>query len=169
MITPEYCRMMSRYNSWQNEQIYDLLDGQPLDMLTEERGAFFGSILGTLNQLVWGDQIWRSRFDPSVEKPEGEIAESRALLPTLGAWSAARFHLDGKIRHWAEAVRTLDLTGNLVWYSGAAGREISRPIAICVTHMFNHQTHHRGQVHAMMTAAGLDAPVSDLAFMPEGA
>jgi len=59
--------------------------------------------------------------------------------------------------------------GNLTWYSGAADREVTKPMALCVAHFFNHQTHHRGQLHAMLTADGMEAPVSDLFLMPEGA
>jgi len=169
VITADYCRIMARYNAWQNRQLNDILDGQPLDMLTKDRGAFFGSILGTLNHLLWGDQMWMSRFDPSVDTPSVGIPDSVDIHPTLGAWSAARFHIDGKISHWAASVRTVDLTGDLQWYSGAAGREVNRPLATCVAHMFNHQTHHRGQVHAMMTAVGLSAPVTDLFLLPGGA
>ena len=167
MITPEYCRTMARYNAWQNRQVTEALDGQPLEVLAEDRGAFFGSILGTLNHLLWGDLLWMSRLDPSVDAPEVTQKESPGLHPTLGAWSAERYHLDGKMRHWANAVRAMDLTGDLHWYSGTAGRDLVAPRAFCITHMFNHQTHHRGQVHAMMTAAGLTAPVSDLFLMPE--
>ncbi len=167
MITPDYCRTMARYNAWQNQQLFDALETVPLETLTQGRRAFFGSILGTLNHVLWGDQIWMSRFDPSVQPPDGGIADSAALYPTLGAWSAARFHMDGKIRHWAETLRALNLTGQLHWHSAAAGREMSAPISLCVAHMFNHQTHHRGQVHAMITAAGLTAPVTDLFLMPE--
>ena len=167
MITPEFCRRMARYNAWQNRQISDALETVSLDVLTQDRGAFFGSILSTLNHVLWADHIWMSRFDPSVQSPDGGIADSVSLHPTQGAWSAARFHMDGKISHWADTLKALDLTGELRWYSGAAGRDMSAPIALCVTHMFNHQTHHRGQVHAMMTAAGLTAPVTDLFLMPE--
>ncbi len=167
MITPDYCRVMACYNAWQNRQLAEALDGQPLDLLTEERGAFFGSILGTLNHLSWGDMMWMSRFDPSVEAPDMGIKDSPGLHPTLGAWSAQRYHLDGKIRHWANALRAMDLVGDLVWQSVLLGREMRTPMGASVAHMFNHQTHHRGQVHAMMTAAGLAAPVSDLMLMPE--
>ena len=143
MITPEYCRMMARYNAWQNRQLTEALDGQSLEVLTEDRGAFFGSILGTLNHLLWGDLMWMARFDPSVEAPKVSVKESVDLYPTLGAWSAARYHVDGKIRHWANTIRAMDLTGDLSWYSGTLGRDMVTPRALCVTHMFNHQTHHR--------------------------
>ena len=86
----------------------------------------------------------------------------------IGDWSAQRFDLDGKITLWADGLHMIDLKGDLNWYSGAAGQDMSKPYSICVMHFLNHQTHHRGQVHAMLTAAGQSAPVSDLALMPEG-
>ena len=168
MIDPGYCRMMTRYNAWQNRQLMDGLQSLPVVELTRERGAFFGSILGTLNHLLWGDRMWMSRF-AGWPKPGVGIPDSPRLCPTLAAWSAERFRADGQMRLWAERVHAVDLAGNLTWYSGATGREVSKPMALCVTHMFNHQTHHRGQVHAMITAAGGNGPVSDLAFMPDEA
>lgn len=167
MITPAFCRKMARYNAWQNRQYAELLEALPLSDLTRDRGAFFGSILGTLNHLSWGDRVWMSRFDPSVTPPKAALADSTALCPTLGAWLAERHHLDGKISHWADALRAVDLAGDLAWYSESAGQKMRVPLAECVVHMFNHQTHHRGQIHAMMTASGLRAPVSDLFRLPE--
>lgn len=167
MITPEYCRKMARYNAWQTGQYAELLKPLPLAGLTQDRGAFFGSILGTLNHLLWADQIWMSRIDPSVEPPECGIAESVQSCPNLGAWHAERHHLDGKIGHWAACLRAVDLTGDLRFYSASLQAETCKPLADCIAHMFNHQTHHRGQIHAMMTAAGLSAPVSDLFLLPE--
>jgi uncharacterized damage-inducible protein DinB len=164
MIDRAYCQMMARYNAWQNTQLGDALKDQPLGELTKDRGAFFGSILGTLNHLLWGDLMWMSRLDGG-EPPEAGIADSTARHPTLAAWSAERFRVDARIRHWAETIDNIDLKGDLSWYSGAAGRQMTKPMEACVVHMFNHQTHHRGQVHAMLTAAGLTAPVSDLIFM----
>jgi len=64
-------------------------------------------------------------------------------------------------------VRAVDLLGNLTWQSGAAGRQVSRPVGLLVAHLFNHQTHHRGQVHAMLTAAGQRPGDTDLFLMPE--
>ena len=66
-----------------------------------------------------------------------------------------------------DTLRGLDLKGQLSWYSGMTQRELRKPLDMCVMHLFNHQTHHRGQVHAMMTDAGLKAPVTDIVFMPE--
>jgi uncharacterized damage-inducible protein DinB len=68
---------------------------------------------------------------------------------------------------WAAQIKPADLTGDLTWYSGMSGRELTEPKALCVTHFFNHQTHHRGQIHAMLTAAGQTPQPTDLPFMPE--
>lgn len=169
MIDRDYCKMMARYNAWQNRQITKAAETLSETALREERGAFFGSILGTLNHILWGDQLWMARFDGGA-RPEAGIAESVALCPTFGAWSAERFRTDGRIRMWADRVRALDLTGDQTWFSAAQGREVSVPTAQCVVHFFNHQTHHRGQVHAMLAAAGCNGiGDTDLVFMPEEA
>lgn len=166
MIEAGYVRTMARYNAWQNRQLTTVLKDGPEDTLRKDQGAFFGSIMQTLNHLLWGDTIWMSRFDSRIAAPDAG-SDHLNFTPTFGVWSAERFRMDGAIRMWADTVRTLDLKGDLRWYSGTLERELSQPLAHCVAHMFNHQTHHRGQIHAMVTAAGLNAPVSDLAFMPE--
>ncbi len=168
MIDREYCVMMARYNAWQNKQLLSYLEPLNLGELTKDRGAFFGSILATLNHILWGDQLWMSRFDGGPG-PGASIPESVEMHPTLVAWSADRLRTDGRITLWAETLDTVDLQGDLHWYSGAAGRDMVKPMGQVVVHFFNHQTHHRGQVHAMLTATGSQAPVSDLAFLPEDA
>ncbi len=167
MINVGYVRQMARYNSWQNKQLIAALDAMDEAELRADRGAFFGSILATANHLLWADQMWMSRFDPSVDAPVGGIVGSVKLTPTIRVWIGARGILDGKIRFWAQGVRNIDLTEDLTWYSGAVDQTMTKPLALCVMHFFNHQTHHRGQIHAMLTAAGQTAPVSDLALMPE--
>ena len=165
MITPAYCATMARYNTWQNGCLRRAMAQLPEAELTAERGAFFGSILGTANHLLWGDRMWMSRFS-DVEKPAVSIRESRDLNPTSSAWEAERFRLDGRIELWAASLHAVDLTGKLTWVSGVVGREVTMPYALCVMHMFNHQTHHRGQIHAMLTAAGAKTEDTDLFVMP---
>ncbi|MDZ7709862.1 MAG: DinB family protein [Roseovarius sp.] len=169
MLTADYVALMARYNAWQNAQLTRVLDGVSRHVLTEDHGAFFGSILGTLNHILWADEMWLHRLGVTRDRPEGGIEGSTTLTPTGPAWSAERFVVDGKISLWARRVHSIDLIGDLTFYSGAMGAEVTRPIAACVAHMFNHQTHHRGQVHAMLTRAGLSAPVTDIVFMPEEA
>ena len=165
MITPEYCRTMARYNTWQNDGLRRIVSGMGRAELEADRGAFFGSIWGTLNHLLWGDQIWLSRFDGGAA-PKGGIADSPTLTRNRAEWQAERFQTDGRIRVWAEKLSALELVGDLTWFSGAKGAEVTRPMALCVTHFFNHQTHHRGQIHAMQTAAGQRPEPTDLVLMP---
>lgn len=167
MIDPRYVRTMARYNSWQNAQLMPVLQAMPLEDLKRDRGGFFGGLLETANHLLWADMLWMSRFDPSVEAPEADLAGSPSIHPTASAWSAARFHLDGKIRFWADGLRALDLKQELTWFSSVANKTMTASLEMCIAHFFNHQTHHRGQLHAMLTAAGCKAPVSDLLLMPE--
>ncbi len=167
MITTAYCSLMARYNIWQNRQLVTALDPVPAEELMADRGSFFGSILGTLNHILWADQIWMSRFDDSFDKPAGGIPDSPSLCPDYATWRDERMAMDDRMAAWADAVSQVDLTGDVAWYSGAAERDVVKPRAFCITHMFNHQTHHRGQVHAMMTEAGLTGNTSDLFLLPE--
>ncbi|MGX9354271.1 DinB family protein [Roseobacteraceae bacterium S113] len=165
-ITREYVQMMARYNAWQNKGLRGMLAQLSEADLTRDRKAFFGSILGTANHLLWADMLWMSRFDGGAA-PQGGIKESPALTPRVSEWEMLRHRTDGRINSWAASVREIDLAGDLTWFSGAVGRELSKPLGVCVAHFFNHQTHHRGQIHAMLTAAGQSPGDTDLALLPE--
>ena len=165
-IDRDYCTTLARYNTWQNKQLMDILKGVDDAVLRKDHGAFFGSIFSTLNHLLWGDLFWMSRFGQGAG-PTCSGKDSVTLHPSLAAWSAERIRLDGQIILWAKKLNDQDLEGDLTWFSGSMWRDFSKPLGTCVVHFFNHQTHHRGQVHAMLTASGLLAPVSDLVFMPE--
>lgn len=167
MIDPAYVQMMARYNAWQNKQITAALDPVPAAILTVDRRAFFGSIFATLNHILWGDRMWLNRFDPQFQAPDVGADKHTELTPTFAVWSAERFRTDGQIGIWAKSLKSMDLKGDLTWYSGMVGKELTMPLSLCVAQFFNHQTHHRGQVHAMMTAAGLDAAVTDIVLMPD--
>lgn len=169
MIEPAYVRTMARYNGWENKQLSGILDGMSAKELLLERGAFFSSILATLNHLLWGDMLWLNRFDPSAAAPECDGKEALTLYTTAEVWGVQRALTDNQMSVWARGLTDADLQGDLSWYSGMMKRDFSKPKALCIMQFFNHQTHHRGQVHAMLTAAGHDAPVSDLIFMPEDA
>ena len=166
MITTAYVRTMADYNRWQNISIYGAADGLSDAQRREDRGAFFGSIQGTLNHVLWADRIWMSRlagFDAPVSP---DIQSSVTEIEDWGEMKAVRAGLDASIIEWAATVSAHDLDGDLTWYSGAAGAELSRPRALLITHLFNHQTHHRGQVHALLTGFGARPDDTDLPFMP---
>lgn len=166
MPTPSYCQTMARYNAWQNQEVSHSIKDLPAAALVQDQGAFFGSILRTLSHLTWGDQTWISRFDGG-EAPVASMQDSTEMVPDLATWLEIRPALDARILAWAKTVAPEALQGEFKWYSAAMQRDFARPMIQCVIQLFNHQTHHRGQVHAMVTAVGGKGWVSDLPFMPE--
>ena len=168
MMTSGLCRTLARYNAWQNANLYGTADTLADAERRRDRGAFFGSIHATLSHLLWGDTIWMSRFD-GWDAPGGGIVGSAAFEPDWERLEARRREADARILEWAGRVAPEWLGANMTWHSGALGREITKPAGFCVAHFFNHQTHHRGQVHAMLTAAGARPGNTDLFAMPDTA
>jgi len=161
MITPAYLRTMAEYNAEMNRRLYAAAARVPDAERRAPRGAFWGSLHATLNHLLWGDRQWMSRFD-GWPKPATPIKESGGLYDDFATLAEARVEADAAISRWAGKVDDAWLAEDLVWFSGAAQREIRAPKRLLVTHMFNHQTHHRGQAHALLTAAGQDTGDTDL-------
>lgn len=166
MMTAELARLLARYNAWQNRSLFDAASGLPDDARREDRGAFFGSIHATLSHLLWGDTIWMSRF-AGWDAPKVGIPGSTDWISDWDQLLVTRIAADARIIEWASDRNDGDFAGMLDWYSGALGKDVSRPLGLCVAHFFNHQTHHRGQVHAMLTAAGAKPEATDLFAMPD--
>jgi uncharacterized damage-inducible protein DinB len=165
MITPAYVRTMAAYNRWQNRSLYGAADALSDEQRKESRGAFFGSIHGTLNHLLWGDQIWMSRFAGTPTPKAKSIKDSVAQYESWAELKAAREVFDETIVGWADRLDAAALEGDLTWFSGAAGREVTRPRGLLIAHLFNHQTHHRGQVHCLLTQCGARPEATDLPMM----
>lgn len=160
--------MMAAYNSAMNRRFYAAAAGLSEAQRREDRGAFFGSLQGTLCHLAWADTIWLHRFTGSPPPPVG-IAQSPSMIGDFAALRRERERLDGVIEGWAAGLTPAMLEGDLVYYSGALGREIRRPMALLAAHLFNHQTHHRGQAHALLTSFGAATGDTDLpAIVPQG-
>lgn len=155
---------MARYNAWQNTWIRDVVEGMDEEDLRRDRGAFFGSIFATLNHILWADQIWFFRLGLGPA-PTVEAKDHKETTPNIAAWCADRVEMDGRMTDWARGVKASDLTGTLEWYSALKDAPMENSRALSIMHMFNHQTHHRGQVHAMLTAAGKSTSDTDLPFM----
>lgn len=166
MITPDWVVAMARYNRWQNEAVYGLAGGLEDEQRREDLGAFFKSIHGTLNHILWADQVWLWRFGVSPQPRVIPIADSVRFCETWDELVVERRRFDGVIEDWGANLDAGWVAGDLTWVSGATGREMSRPRALLVSHVFNHQTHHRGQVNAMLTRLGLAPGITDLAFLP---
>lgn len=166
MITPAYCQMMARYNVWQNSQIHAICNDLSVEELAQDRGAFFGSIMATINHILWGDTLWMSRFDGG-EGPRVPAKQHAELCATYAQWSEERNSMDQRIMRWAEALQPEDLDGDLHWHAQMLNADMRKPKGLCAVHMFNHQTHHRGQIHAMLTGMGRDPGDTDLVLLPE--
>jgi len=161
---------MARYNAWMNTRIYDVAGQLPPGELAAPRGAFFGSILGTLNHLVVADLIWLRRFAshrPSslalepVLRMEAPQALDQVLHTELEPLAAQRRAIDAAITGWVAALEPAELEEPLR-YANTKGEPFCRPFGSLILHFFNHQTHHRGQASTLLTQAGHDVGVTDL-------
>ena len=161
MITPAYVRTMARYNSEMNRRLYAGAARLSDQQRKADRGLFWKSLHGTLNHLMWGDRQWMSRFDgwPANTVPN---PQSPTLYEDFDALRAERIKADARIEDLAGRVDQAWLDADLVWWSGAAKAEMRRPKGPLMVHFFNHQTHHRGQAHAALTACGVDPGDTDL-------
>jgi uncharacterized damage-inducible protein DinB len=167
MITPSYVRTMAAYNSEMNRRLYAAAARIPDVERKADRGAFWKSLHGTLVHLLWGDRVWMSRFD-GWPRPDVRIKDSAGMIDDFDALAAERTWADQQIEEWASRVTESWLAEDLIYFSGAAQREMRRPRVFLVTHFFNHQTHHRGQAHALITAYGQATGDTDLMLVVEG-
>ena len=163
MITPQYCQVMARYTRWMNERLYALIATIDEVERKRNRGAFFCSMHGTLNHLLWGDRMWLGRFidEPCVVAPFG--ADMFSDFATL---QREREATDRKMLQWAGSVTPAWLASTLVYTSSSDGRRREMPAAAATMQLFNHGTHHRGQLTTLLKQAGLDVGVTDLQGMP---
>jgi len=147
--------------------VFGLASSLSDDKRREDLGAFFKSIHGTLNHILWADQMWLWRFGACDRPRVSTIADSVRYVDDWDALTLERQRFDDAILAWAGELGGAWLQGELTWVSGATGREMTQPRAVLVTHLFNHQTHHRGQVNAMLTRLGLKPGITDLPFQPD--
>ena len=166
MISPLWCRTMAQYNLWQNRAIIAAADPIGPVRRHEANGTPFGSISGALSHLLWTDRVWMARFDGGAA-PDGKLAASGTQFRDWELYRAERAQTDTRILDWASALDPAALEGELFWMSKSAERQVSRPMAICITHFFVQQVHHRGSVHALLGLAGAVVEDSALFLMPD--
>jgi uncharacterized damage-inducible protein DinB len=165
MLLAEYCRLMARYNTWQNASLVTAADGLTNVDRWKDRGAFFQSIAATLNHIYWADALMLQRLKGN-ERPEETIKHSLTSPSGWDDFKTLRLQRDEEIEEWAARLLDADLNGMIVWYPGDGSTRIEKPKALCAIELFNHQTHHRGQIHAMLTAAGAEPEPTDLSMLP---
>jgi uncharacterized damage-inducible protein DinB len=163
MFEGNYPQLMAAYNATLNEKVYDAAATLDDVERKRDRGAYFKSIHATLDHLVWGDGAWLGRFDGNTYTagPIGAL-----LYEDFDALRAARRALDAKIIAWADSIDAEWLATPMTWTSKLYGFTQTHPRWVQVTQMFNHQTHHRGQVTTLLTQAGVDVGATDLPTIP---
>ncbi len=166
IVTPAFVRSMAAYNAEMNTRLYSAAARLSDAARRRDCGAFWHSVHGTFNHLLWADRVWMSRFD-GWEKPMTASAESANLIASFEDLWDARKTADQKISAWAARIDDAWVAADQTWFSGAAGREITMPRSLLMMHFFNHQTHHRGQAHALLTAAGEKTGDTDLFLVPQ--
>jgi uncharacterized damage-inducible protein DinB len=143
-------RMFAGYNAWCNERLYDTATLVPDADYRADRGAFFNSLHGTLNHLLVGDRIWMRRFTGQGDVPPSLDA---ILYDDFVQLRAARRAEDALISGFIGSLREDDLANAIRYRTVVNPQDIEQTLAPALDHFFNHQTHHRGQAHALLSAA----------------
>jgi len=151
---------MANYNIWANARLYKTCAEIGEDKVHQERPSFFGSIFKTLNHILVGDMIWMARFTGSADAPK---KLDQLLHEKFSDLSSTRADFDEKILDFAISLTDQKLQENF-HYHDIAGAPHNVPLSICVGHMFNHQTHHRGQVHGLLIHEMKEPPPLDLIY-----
>ena len=162
MNAGQHFATLARYNLWATRKLYEHLDALPEHDYRCDAGLFFKSVHGTLNHLLLGEhQLWFRRFaegvspvlrlDEEIEPDRARLRErllecAQRWLPSIESWHEARFN-------------------GVLTYTSTQGVAMALPFAATLVHVFNHGTHHRGQITAAVTAMGHACPEIDLVWM----
>nr|WP_067287069.1 DinB family protein [Marinobacterium profundum] len=176
MELKQHLELLASYNAWMNLKVYEAAGRLDSRDLAKESGAFFGSVLGTLNHIVVGDTIWLQRFatHPACGLSLRQVADlppplslDQLQFKDLHALTKHRVWLDEQITQWIAALTESDLE-HVLHYRNTKGIAANKRYASLILHFFNHQTHHRGQVSTLLHQAGEDIGVTDLlALIPD--
>lgn len=167
MIDTTYARTMARYDRWQNRSLIEAADKMTDAERWQDRGAFFRSIAQTLNHILWDHRVWLAR-QRGEAGAVNEIGVRHPYTDTPRNWSdykRERAVTDDEIRMWCGGLSEAEVARRVKWMRGET--LVETDFGFNLVHMFNHATHHRGQVHAMLTAAGIDPGSTDLPMLPE--
>jgi uncharacterized damage-inducible protein DinB len=154
-----YLAMMAAYNAWCNERLYDAAAQLSDADYRADRGVFFRSLHGTLNHILVADRIWMKRLTGEGDAPNRLDA---ILFDRLADLRAARAAEDERIVAFVDSLPQERLDKPVSYSSLVNPALITQPLWPVLVHVFNHQTHHRGQAHAVLTGLSVDAPSLDL-------
>lgn len=161
-MTPSaHYQMFGHYNAWANARLYDAAARLSVEQYRADRGAFFGSVHGTFNHLLATDRIWMQRFTGTGDAPDRLDA---ILFETFDELRPAREAEDRRIVDFVDALDDARIAGTIKYRRVSTPEVFEQPLAPALAHWFNHQTHHRGQLHALLTGLVGQAPELDLLF-----
>ena len=152
---------LAGYNAWANRRLYDAARELSDAEYRADRGAFFRSVHGTLNHLLATDRIWMRRFTGEGEAPD---RLDTILFEDLAPLRAAREAEDARIVAYVEGLDEAALAGTFRYRRVSTPEVFEQALAPALAHLFNHQTHHRGQAHALLTGLIGRAPELDLLY-----
>lgn len=151
---------MADYNAWANDRLYTAVKTLSEAQLKANNGAYFDSLFGTLTHILIADRIWMFRLTGNGPNPS-DLREKP--FETLDELWAERQAMDARIADFVASLNEDDFPED-VHYSNTRGEAHKLARQTILTHFFNHQTHHRGQVHHMLSVEGLDPPPLDLLY-----
>lgn len=157
----QHFTMFAAYNQWANRRIYDAAATLSSDEFERDAGAFFKSLMGTFNHLLTTDRIWMHRFTGKGAAPKTLDA---ILHRNFDPLRAAREDEDQRIVDWIDSLKESDFSGRFTYMTVTDMRTVSQRLAPALAHLFNHQAHHRGQAHTILTSMGKPSLTLDLAY-----
>jgi uncharacterized damage-inducible protein DinB len=162
MYAGSHYQLMAEYNRWMNGKLYAICADMSDADRRRDRGAFFKSVHGTLNHLYHGDQAWFGRFThrPMVARIGHEF------FATFEELRSAHEKLDNEIVAWTNTLSEDSLRSPTTYTSNVDGKTRTLPTWVLVVHMFNHQTHHRGQLTTLLMQLGIDPGATDIPWLP---
>jgi len=170
----ENYRTLARYNAWFNARLYAASAQLTDEERRRELGAFFGSVHRTLNHLILCDHVWLWRLAPDLEEARPRGRDGEVLRPTgldtvlyddFALLSERRTALDATLSAWIATLTPADLDVEMTYRTWKGTPQVPHPRWWALTHLFNHQTHHRGQVTTLLMQLGRDPGVTDLLVM----
>lgn len=162
----QHFMMFAAYNRWANARLYEAAVVLSEDELNRNTGAYFKSLLGTLNHILVADRIWLKRFTGQGDAPSSLDTTLSADIAHLHALRRAE---DERIVAWISGLSEKAMSGRFTYTTVTDMRTISQRLAPALAHFFNHQTHHRGQAHAMLSGTAVEPPQLDEFLMPSDA
>ena len=155
----------ARYNAWANKRLYAVAEQLSAVELAKDRKGFFKSILGTLNHILLADLIYRERLE---KKPTTFTRLDEIIYDNFDELKSAQFDQDEWYKSFCNAMDPEELEGTLSFDTVETGEFFSLPLRMCLTNLFQHQIHHRGQTHHMLGHAGLEPPPLDVVQFGSG-